>query len=749
MASQNRLALSALVTKSPQNNRKQSCAAWVMCVAVFMLCAAMSLHAQLRSSTITGTVTDATGAVVPNAAIIVTETATNVSYPSKTNGEGLYTVPYLEAGDYSVTITKAGFEKYTETNLHLDPAQTAKVDAKLTVGAASAQVEVSAAALQLNTEDATLSGLTPAAVIDEIPNITNNPFQYAQLQNGVIPGSSTQATTNAATSFGVGVNGRTAFSDFAIDGAQQGENNIMIDGLPTMGGGYNDPTVIPNLEGIQSVQILANSYSAEYGRGAGQMSITTKSGTNKFHGLASYENRNEALMANTDTNKINQIINPTNPAYRRAAFKVNDIGGEVDGPILRDRLFFTGSLHYLTHNYGSNDNLHVPTDLERKGDFGSTYVAGSNGQPTPVYMFNPFNVTPVAGATNVYQRAEFPTSSNCANLYTDTTSSGGIAGNLGRKCGDVITNPNSIGLYILSLYPEPNNGTFRGAGTNSGIDPYETNNYVNTIVNTLSQYTNEERVDYKRGRHSIYGSGGIQWDTLNNPNPLGAGVVKGFNDVGLVTVDRNYFVQIGDTVVFSPTLIMDARYGFSRDHTASLGGNTSGFTNYAAMGVSAGTQSIMIEPGAAPVVAPGSWQGLTPQAQFNNKQEHQINHAGNASMTKLKGNWTFKAGGQFMIVLENFNDFEEAAANLGGCCANDIGGANNADNYTFQFLNAIGQSVGGNPYNVYPQQNGLPGALTLVGEGEWFVRPGANLRPAYAAKYMAFFSRTTGRSTAS
>ena len=173
-----------------------------MCVAVFMLCAAMSLHAQLRSSTITGTVTDASGAVVPNADIIVTETATNISYPSKSDKLGLYTVPYLEAGDYSVTVTKAGFEKYTETNLHLDPAQTVKIDVKLTVGAASAQVEVSASTLQINTQDATLSCLTTAAVIDESPNVTNNPFQYAQLQNGVVPASGTQSTTSATGSFG-------------------------------------------------------------------------------------------------------------------------------------------------------------------------------------------------------------------------------------------------------------------------------------------------------------------------------------------------------------------------------------------------------------------------------------------------------------------------------------------------------------------------------------------------------------------
>jgi hypothetical protein len=711
------LALSARATRTRPKNTKQNYATWIICIAVLMLCAAMSLHAQLRSSTVTGTVTDATRAVVPDADIVITQTATNISYPSKSNGEGLYTIPYLAAGDYTVTVSKAGFEKFTVTNLHLDPAQTVKVDVKLTVGAATAQVEVSASTLQVNTESATLSGLTPAAVIDVIPNVTNNPFQYAQLQAGVVPSSVSQTTTSATGSFGVGVSGRTDFAAFAVNGAQNGENNLMLDGLPIMGGGFNDPTVIPNLEGIQAVQILANDYSAEYGRGSGQISITSKSGTNKFHGLASYANRNEALMANTASNKIQLAANPANPAFRRPAFKVNNIGGEVDGPIRRDQIFFTSSFHYLSHNYGTPETLHVPTDLERKGDFGASVVHGSNGQPTPVNLFNPFSVNAIN--SNLYQRNEFPTSTNCSSY----------------GCGDVIPNPSAVGLYILSLYPHPNS---------TPIDPYGTNNYVTNIVNTLSQYTNNNRVDYKLGRHSIYGTGGLQWDTLTNPQVFGAGVVKGFNDVGQITSDRNYYAQIGDTIVFSPTLIMDVRYGFTRDHTGDISGVVSGFSNYSAFGIAAATQALFVEPGAAPFVNPGTnnsfgtdfWEPLTPGSQFGNKQEHQIDHSGNGSVTKIMGNWTLKAGGQFQVILHNYNDFEEASANLYGCCSGDQSNTS----YTAQYINAAGQAQNSSPYNVLPQQQGFLGAATLVNEGVWFIRPGANLRPAYASRYVAFYS---------
>jgi hypothetical protein len=760
MANENNLFLSPILTQFKKKNlanysvrpgaarrfRVGLRAAWSACAILLMICAASVLNAQAHDATITGTVTDSTGAVVAGADVVVTETATGVTYPTKTDGVGLYVAPYLEAGDYSVTITKANFKTVTVKALHIDSAQTVREDVKLSVGAATIQVEVNAEALHINTEDGALVGVTPAAVIDEIPNVSNNPFQYAELQNGVIPSSSTQVSVVSTSSglassislsgndFGLGVNGRTTFAAFGVDGAQPGENNIMIDGLPIMGGGYNDPTVLTNLEGIETVQVMSNAYSSEYGRGAGQLSITTKSGTNKYHGLVQYQNRNEAFMANSAAAKFNHVITPTNPAYLRQPYKVDDIGGDAEGPILKDRLFFFGSLHYLQHNFGTGYTLTVPTALERAGDFGKTLVAGANGQPTPAYAFNPFSATPVTGATNVYQRTEYPKSSNCSGYADTTLETSNAAG-----CGDMISSPSTYGLYILSQYPMPN--------TPPSSPPYNTNNYTARVASTFHQYTNSERIDYKRGRHSIYGSGGLQWDLFQEPNEYGPGNVTGFNDIGATSYDRNYYAQIGDTIVFSPSLFVDVRYGATRDHTAALGGRTSGFANYTQMGISSGTQSLMIEQGAAPVVNPGGspngFSNLTPFSQFNNKQEHQINQSANGSVTKIKGDFTFKAGAQFMIILHNYNDFEEAATNLGGCCAND----QSAQSYTAQYVSAVGAANNSSPYNIYPQQQGIGNALTLVNEGVWFVRPGANLRPGYASKYLAFYSQNDWKMT--
>ena len=702
--------LSALVTRPSHNkfaNRGAMLrAASIACAALLMLGTAISLHAQIRSGTITGTVTENTGAVVPNADVLVTETNTQVSYPTKTNKDGLYTVPYLAPGDYSVSITAANFEKFTVNAAHLNPAQILELDAKLTVGATTSVVQVTASQVQLQTEDSSISAITPASVIHIIPNPTNNPFQYENLQSGISPSS--QSTTTSG-SFGIGSSSREAYVGFGVNGQQGGENNVILDGLPIMGDGYNDPVIIPNLEGIQSIQIMADNFSAEYGHGAGIASVTTKSGTNQFHGLASYENRNEALMANTAGNKMQGVARP--------AFKVDDIGAAVAGPILKDKLFFSSSFHWLAHNYGTNEELTVPTALERIGDFGSTLISGVGGVPTPVNLFNPFSVTTIN--SNLYQRAEYPKSTNCnqevypgANIY---------------GCGDMIPSPSPYGLKILSYYPLPNHAP---------TSPQDANNYWDSIENTIRQYTNNNRVDYKRGRNSFYATGGFDRGTTTNPDTFGPGSVAGFNSAPLSVPDRNIYAQIGDTIVFSPTLIADLRYGATRTHTGVLEGNLSGFTSadYAAIGVNSAITPLEELPGASPNVTPGTWTNLTPYNQFDTQVEHQIGHGANASVTKIHGPWTFKGGFGMQIMLANFAQPEEYSVNLGGCCASDIGG------YTTEYIQASGAAAS-SAYNTVPQDSGLAGALTLVNEGVWFVRPGANFEPAYASKYFDWYTQ--------
>jgi hypothetical protein len=676
-------------------------------VFVLLLLIGSSLFAQVRSGTITGKVTDPNGAVVVNAQVTVTDSDTNVSYSTKTASTGDYTVPYLATGTYSVTITQAGFKTFVVGSLHLDSAETAKIDAQLTIGTNTQTVEVTASSEHLQTENSTVAGVTSAAIIDSVPNITENPLYYTSLQNGVVPRNET-SNSQTLNSFGIGVAGRAEFSAFGVNGGRAFENDIQLDGLPIMGNGFNEATIIPNLEGIQEVQVISNNFSAQYGHGQSVMSLSTKSGTNNFHGQVSYLNRNEALNANTSSNKAQGI--------RRPAFKVDDIGGALSGPIHKNNLFFATSYHWLSHNQGATVLSTVPTALERTGDFGSTLVVGQNSLPAPAQVFNPFSVTTIN--SNLYQRAEFPKSTNCSTY----------------GCGDIIPNPNSAGLALLSLYPMPNR---------TPLDVYNTSNFSAYNITTVRHSTNNNRIDWKYGRHSVYGTGGLDFGTILQPPTYGSSAVKGFNDAPTTTQDRNYYAQIGDTIVMSPTFFIDVRYGATRTNTEAISGNHSGFTNYAALGITPGTQALFAVPGAAPVAQPSQglnmkWSSLS-GGQFANKQEHQISHAVNGAITKVHGRWTFKAGSEYRVTLANYTDFEEASTNLGGCCANDPGG-----NYTFQYVNASGATTAQDNTN---QLNGVGGATTLVGEGVWFVRPGANLKPAYASKYFAAYSQNDWKLT--
>ncbi len=453
-----------------------------------------------------------------------------------------------------------------------------------------------------------------------------------------------------------------------------------------MGGGFNEAAILPNTEGLQEVRVINNNFTAEYGHGQSVISLSTKSGSNLYHGEGAYLLRNEGLNANTNSNNANGLA--------RSAFNVNQFGGAISGPIVKNKLFFFSSYHYLRFNQCQNFLSTVPTALERVGN-------------TPAQLYNPFSVTQLA--TDLYQRAPFPNA--------------------------IIPNPNPYAVHMYNFYPEANR---------TPDDVYNANNYASSVVNTVRRHTLNNRVDYRLGKHSIYGSGGLDYGDITQPRAFGKAP---FNNAPTVTNDRNLYGQVGDTIVLSPTLFVDVRYGMTRINTNNLGGNRTGFTDYASFGIPTGTQGLMQVYGAAPVVLPNNfsggsgggsnWTGLS-SGQFASKQERQLGHTLNGSITKVRGNWTHKAGAEMRVLLSNYRDFEEAAVEIASCCAN-VGG-----NYTFQNVTAAGSTA---PQNTSNLQNGINGAALLVGENVWWVRPGANVTPALAQKYFAVYSQNDWRAT--
>jgi hypothetical protein len=664
---------------------------------LLVLASAPVVMAQVRSATIAGSVTDQSGAAVPNAKVAITNSGTNISYKTNTTEVGQFVMPYLEAGTYTVEVAAQGFTSYQETGVVVATDQTVRVNVSLKLGAVGERVEVTAQAVQIQTDSTQVANTTSAEVIASIPNVTQNPLYYAMLQTGVQPRNETN-NSQSLNSFGIGVAGRAQFSAVGVNGGRAFTNDIQLDGLPIMGGGFNESAILPNTEGLQEVRVISNNFTAEYGHGQSVVAFSTKSGTNAYHGQADYLLRNEALNANTNSNNANGV--------RRSPFKVNQFGGAVSGPILKNKLFFFSSYHFLMFNQGQTFLDTVPTALERQGNFSQTFIQ-SNGQAVPAQVFNPFSVTQLA--TDLYQRAPFPNA--------------------------IIPNANQFAVHMYSFYPTPNR---------TPNDVYNTQNYANSVINTVRRHTLNNRVDYKLGMHSVYGSGGFDYGDVTQPVAFGTAP---FNNAPTITRDRNPYGQLGDTIVLSPTLILDVRYGATRIIALNLGGNRSGFTDYASFGIPASTQALFAIYGAAPIVNPNgfgggsgggsNWTTLS-QGQFVNKQEHQLSHALNTSITKVRGNWTHKAGIEFRVLLSNYHDMEEASAEIPSCCAN-VGG-----NFTFQYVTASGSSAS---QNTSPLQAGINAAALLVGENVWWVRPGENVWPSFAQKYFAMYSQNDWRAT--
>ena len=604
------------------------------------LLAACIAYGQIRSATVTGTVTDPAGAVVQGAEVVVTNSDTGITDTTKSTGAGQYTVPYLPAGTYTVVVSMPGFAPYRQTGVAMATGRTVRVDVSLKVAAVGTTVEVQSQSMQIQTDSTTLQSAISSSMIDILPNPTSNPMYYAFLQPGVVARSGGTDTTNTG-SFGIGVGGRTQWSAMGVNGGRASTNEFQLDGLPVMGGGYNEIAVTPNTEGLQEVRVIANNFAAEYGHGQGVISMSTKSGTNDYHGEVNYTLRNEALMANRLANKNDRVSRPP--------FKVNEFGGSIGGPIIKDKLFFFTSYHYLRFNQGNRGLMTVPTALERMGNFSKTFIRDESNKPVPAQIFDPFNVTNLG--PDLYQRALVPNA-------------------------DLSGRPSAQYAKLwYTYYPEANR---------TPDNEFNLNNFSATAIQAIRRHNLNNRIDYRRGRHSIYGSGGITKASNVSPRYFGT---EPLNSDPRTNADRNPFGQIGDTVVVSPSLIIDMRYGISRIVTFNYGGNKSGWDDslYDKFGVPQNIRPLFAFFGAAPVLNITGYAGLT-DGLFASSHEGQAMHTGAFSLTKIHGTWTHKFGFEARNLLSNYNDFEEATTQYQGMWF-DQGG-----NFNFRYVTASGAS---------------------------------------------------------
>jgi trimeric autotransporter adhesin len=654
---------------------------------------------QIKSGTITGTVTDSAGAVVPGAEVTITDEETNFTTTATTNDAGEFTAPYLAAGRYSVTVKKGGFATTKKTGIPLGTAQAVRADVTLQAGQVESTVEVTADAAQLQTESATVQSAVNETTIKAVPNINHNPLYYAALQPGVVGRASFNDTTNI-NSFGIGVDGRRFFSAISVNGAQAFSADVQVDGLSVQGSAWNEAAIIPNQEGLQEVKTITNSYSAEYGRGSGIVQLATKSGTNQYHGSAVYRARNEAFNANTFENNTRGI--------RRAPFKVHSYTGSLGGPVWipklvngRDKLFFFVSYEGLKHSRALDYFRTVPTEAERVGDFSQTRVL-VNGVPTPLQIYNPYSARSIGN--NRFQRDLIPNADlrNVPNLV----------------------DPNILRLF--SYYPKPNR---------TPDDAIGTNNYYARRRQQFSRDSVNARVDYKLGAHSVYSAFGLNRGSITTPGAWGEDnpFYNQFQFIGEQNADDNPYGQIGWTIVFNPRLVADVRYGVTRIFSINKAYPGTERFNYDQFGIPANIQAIIAVPNAAPEFGPGG--NLAPLSRTGSlyKEEGQTNHNLNWSVTAQHGRWTFKAGSEYRVYLSNYDDPENAVNII------------TRQDFTREYVDTFGNGVNVTP--VTPANSGWGPASALLGAGRLQVNGARNPKPAFAQKYLAFFSQNDWRAT--
>ena len=340
-----------------------------------LLGAALGIASAQTFGEIGGEVRDPSGALIPNASVTVTNTATNASRVSTTNAAGFYSFPDLSPGTYSVKVASAGFDTLVKAGIVLEVQAAPRIDFTLTVGQATQTVEVAANAAMLATENATVGTVIEEQRIEDLPLNGRNFWQLVALSPNV-----TYGFTPAAQASGREGGSRGSLT-MAMSGARATWANYTLDGITNTDIDFNSYILQPSVDALQEFKVQSGVYPAEFGREAGQLNVSTKPGTNQYHGAAWEFLRNDILDARA-YDFTSATRSATNPSPGRKPYRQNQYGYTLGGPVRipklfngKNRLFFmTNFEEYVsrTTNVGLGTVL---TSAMRGGDFSQVPTA--------------------------------------------------------------------------------------------------------------------------------------------------------------------------------------------------------------------------------------------------------------------------------------------------------------------------------------------------------------------------------------
>lgn len=458
--------------------------------------------------TITGEIKDSTGAVLPGVSITVVNKATNATRTTVTNAVGLFDLPAMQPGAYSVKCELEGFKAAT-SDVELQVQQTIRVNFTLELGTIAEMATVTGVSPLVETSNATVGTVIENRRIVELPLNGRNYLQLVALSPNV------SAEFAGAGQAGTRQGGTRANQQLSISGQRREFNNYTLDGVNNTDVNFNTYIFLPSVDALEEFKVQTGVYSAEFGREASQVNVVTKSGTNSLHGTVFEFLRNDAMDARPYSFTAAQAAAP------KAPFNWNQYGYTATGPVWRNKLFFMSNWEGYNDRKQFQNLFSVPSAAMRRGDFSE--------------LLN--NLGAVNSQTG--QRAGIVVDPTQCTVTGSTRTCNPFAGNIIPA-----SRLNATSKQLLEFYPEPNNGT-------GGL----TNNYLALQDRVIDKYQFTQRMDFVRSSNSNW-MGRYSYGTESEVSPA----LK-LNGTKLKT--NVHQAVVGNTWTLSSTVVNEFRFGFN------------------------------------------------------------------------------------------------------------------------------------------------------------------------------------------
>jgi Carboxypeptidase regulatory-like domain len=622
---------------------------FLSCALGAILLGSLCLWASINGS-ISGVVTDSSGAVVSGATVTATNVQTGVKTTLKTDSKGFYNFPALQIGNYTVDVQEQGFKTESRTDLVIDANSAVRADFTLQIGQIVEKVTVASEAAHVETESTQMGEVITAKTITAVPLNGRAYTDLLALQPGVSP--YTASDTGSPGISDRAVDGGLNSGNQSVNGQRESANGFMVNGSNVEEGKNNGAAIIPNLDSIQEFRIITNNFDAEYGNySGGQVNVVTKSGTNGFHGSGFEFLRNTSL----DAKNYYALSTDKTPVFRQ-----NQFGGTFGGPIIKDKTFFFVDYQGTRQTEAPTVNTQMPSLLNFGGTFDPTSPfsngTDTNGNPIAATVGGQAFADVIAGrqglAPGTFSDGE-PYYYTAATIDPTTIDPNTGAG---TPYGSTCTTSSQC-VFPNGIIPQKAWSPVATAVLNLGLIPHPNapNNFLS--ISSYAQKLRDDKGGIRVDQNTQFGNFFAYYFAddyaLNSPFPNGGASVPAaqFAYSGLTT-GRAQLINLGNTKNFGYYSVNEVRLSYVRN-TLDLGQPGGGV----------GTNYTLAKLGfVTPWATPGGISPIVPKLEgvpffgFNNFSigvptvtTRQINNSFQVldNFTRVYGTHTMKFGGQF------------------------------------------------------------------------------------------------------